>query len=192
MSMNIRFPNITAPNVNEQVNQIKSYLHQLVEQLNWALSTLETGTVSEDSGEQPALNGITEEAFSELKALITQSSAMLDSYYEKINNRLEGQYVSQEAFSAYKQESEQSMDSKYVAQADFDSYKQVVEIKLVDIGKHCVSNVDFNAYKQESDGKYVSSEVFEAYKQENAQNITDLQRDLADLRQAIEAMQGGE
>lgn len=40
--INIRLPNITAATEKEQIMQIKSYLHQLVGDLNWALSTLES------------------------------------------------------------------------------------------------------------------------------------------------------
>lgn len=39
--MNIRFPNITGKTEAEQLAQVKSYLHQLVEQLNWAFNTIE-------------------------------------------------------------------------------------------------------------------------------------------------------
>ena len=39
--MNIRYPNISGKTEAEQIAQIKSYLHQLVDQLNWALSVLE-------------------------------------------------------------------------------------------------------------------------------------------------------
>jgi hypothetical protein len=39
MSVNIRFPNINGASEAEQLSQIKSYLYQLVEQLNWVLST---------------------------------------------------------------------------------------------------------------------------------------------------------
>lgn len=38
---NLRLPNITASSQTEQLQQIKSYLYQLVQELNWALSTLE-------------------------------------------------------------------------------------------------------------------------------------------------------
>jgi len=37
MSINIRYPNITATTEKEQLTQVKSYLHQLVDQLNYAL-----------------------------------------------------------------------------------------------------------------------------------------------------------
>lgn len=37
----LRLPNITASSETEQLQQIKSYLYQLVQELNWALATLE-------------------------------------------------------------------------------------------------------------------------------------------------------
>lgn len=43
MSINIRYPNITGTSDKEQITQIKSYLHQLVEQLNYVLNTLGSG-----------------------------------------------------------------------------------------------------------------------------------------------------
>jgi hypothetical protein len=43
MSVNIRYPNITGQSEREQITQIKSYLHQLVEQLNYALPTIGSG-----------------------------------------------------------------------------------------------------------------------------------------------------
>ena len=43
MSMNLRYPSITATTEREQIAQIKSYLFQLVEKLNYELSNLGTG-----------------------------------------------------------------------------------------------------------------------------------------------------
>lgn len=40
----MRFPNITAQEPEEQVQQIKSYLYQLVQELNWALQAIENQT----------------------------------------------------------------------------------------------------------------------------------------------------
>ena len=37
----IRFPNITGRTEAEQLQQIRSYLYTLVQELNWALSALE-------------------------------------------------------------------------------------------------------------------------------------------------------
>lgn len=41
MSMNIRYPKITGRTPEEKVAQMESWLRQLVDQLNWALSQLE-------------------------------------------------------------------------------------------------------------------------------------------------------
>ena len=103
MSMNIRFPNITAAKESEQINQIKSYLHQLVEQLNWALATLESGTGAVSASEGETSEGeISAEMFYELKSLLIKSSDTLNAYYGKINQKLEGQYVKQAEFDSYR------------------------------------------------------------------------------------------
>ena len=43
MSINLRLPNITDPTADGKIRQIQSYLYQTIEQLNWALNTLESG-----------------------------------------------------------------------------------------------------------------------------------------------------
>ena len=40
--MDLRYPNITGATEKEQLSQVKTYLHHLVDQLNWALNTVET------------------------------------------------------------------------------------------------------------------------------------------------------
>ena len=130
MSMNIRFPNITGASEAEQLAQIKSYLYQLVEQLNWMLPTIEMGAgQSGASRTGPVFGDISAETFYELKSLLIKSSDTLNAYYDKINAKLEGQYVSQTAFDTFKQENDgaiSGLDSKYVSQTDNDAYKQEV------------------------------------------------------------------
>jgi hypothetical protein len=47
--INIRPPHITEGSEREQLQQIKSYLHQLASELNWALSVIEAQkSASED------------------------------------------------------------------------------------------------------------------------------------------------
>ena len=41
MNVDLRFPNISATTHEGQMSQMQSYLHQLVEQLNWALNSLD-------------------------------------------------------------------------------------------------------------------------------------------------------
>ena len=77
----------------------------MVEQLNWALSFNEAGSSSENSAStQNPVGDVSAESFYELKALIIKSTDMLNAYYDKINKKLEGQYVSQADFDAYKKE----------------------------------------------------------------------------------------
>ena len=114
--INIRFPNITEPTAEGQIAQIKSYLYQLVQQLNWALSTLESGNGQASSAETPAYGDISAETFYELKSLLIKSSDTLNAYYDKINSKLEGQYVKVSEFDKHKK--------SVMLSADFDAYKQ--------------------------------------------------------------------
>lgn len=50
MSGNIRYPNINGLSDKEQLSQIKSYLHQLVEQLNYTLSLVTEGEKAQSAG----------------------------------------------------------------------------------------------------------------------------------------------
>ena len=43
MTPKIRYPNITGKHPEQQLAQMKSYLHQLADQLNWAFAVLEGG-----------------------------------------------------------------------------------------------------------------------------------------------------
>ena len=52
MNMNFRYPNITGGSDKEQLEQIKRYLRQLVDQLNYAFSVIRT---EEDTTEKVLL-----------------------------------------------------------------------------------------------------------------------------------------
>ena len=76
MSINIRYPNITGNSDREQIAQIKSYLHQLVEQLNYAFSTIGS------NGDSTAnYSGQGSQSYDELKSFVTQE-------IQKINTRI--------------------------------------------------------------------------------------------------------
>ena len=107
MSIDLRYPSITATSEAGQLAQMKSFLHQTVEQLNWAFKNIETtGTGSPGAVQQvrdvqgtdvsdPATN------FNSIKSLIIKSADIINAYYEKINARLEGLYVAQSDFGEY-------------------------------------------------------------------------------------------
>ena len=51
MSVNIQLPNITAEAPTEQIKQIKSYLYQLTQQLNWVLQTIASNVAVDECRE---------------------------------------------------------------------------------------------------------------------------------------------
>lgn len=83
MSVNLRFPSITAGTEKEQLTQIKSYLHQLVEQLNYALPTMGTGsaqTIEVQGGEM---------SYYELRSLIIQNLQDVERRFEQLSAQVE-------------------------------------------------------------------------------------------------------
>lgn len=73
MSINIRYPNISGFTEREQITQIKSYLHQLVEQLNYALPNIGSGDSSAQSATSQAVEVHGAEiSYYELRSLIMQ------------------------------------------------------------------------------------------------------------------------
>lgn len=80
MSVNIRFPNITAGTEAQQITQIRSFLHQLVEQLNWVLSNMESGTATQTEAQSTSLS--TSE-FEELRAMMVRLSREIDTKVEQ-------------------------------------------------------------------------------------------------------------
>lgn len=108
--IDIRQPNITAKTTPEQVLQMRSYLYQLSQQLNWALNTVSGG----DGGENVVLpqgtvapgGGSADPAatFAAIKGLIIKSADIVNAYSESISQKLEGKYVAQSDFGEYREE----------------------------------------------------------------------------------------
>ena len=104
MSIDIRLPNITATTDEGKLQQVQSYMYQLVEQLNWALNnigsvggTTEVKTITESSTasqDDPISN------FNSIKGLIIKSADIVKAYYEEIDNllKLSGEYVAEATF----------------------------------------------------------------------------------------------
>lgn len=88
MSFDLRKPMITSPTEQGQLLQIKSYLVQLVEQLNFALRTLESGSGGTSSTEGEASLKLTAGFFNELKSLIMKSSEISDAFYSQIEPKI--------------------------------------------------------------------------------------------------------
>lgn len=80
MSINIRYPNITGTSEREQLSQIRSYMHQLVDTLNYAFSTIgygvnSTGAVGGQGSDQE---------YTELKNLVMQEIQRINSRIDQV------------------------------------------------------------------------------------------------------------
>lgn len=79
MAFDIRLPNINGKTEAEQLQQIKRYLYQFAEDLNYKLSTLEAGTSDETSVER---NGVID-ALEDWKHGVEQNQAIIKSLASK-------------------------------------------------------------------------------------------------------------
>lgn len=116
MGVNLRMPNITAPTQQGQLQQIRSYLYQFSEELQWALATIEKGdaTVVNINGKSVTTAPVDSQAqqtpsnFNELKSLIIKSADIVDAMYEEIEVLIEksGKYTATSDFGTFKQDTE--------------------------------------------------------------------------------------
>lgn len=108
MSYDFRLPNINAETEAGRLAQMQSYLYQLVQNLNWALNSIETNggsgsiqvlqkTDSSGSIAKPEVADI----FAELKPLIINSADIVSAYTERIERVLKGEYVAESDFGTY-------------------------------------------------------------------------------------------
>ena len=109
--MDIRLPNITAPTTEGQMSQIKGYLYQLTNQLNFALKATdeeikkltvatESGATSKSESEEALDN------FNSVKNLIIKSADIVSAYYETIEQRLVGEYTALSDYGRFKETTE--------------------------------------------------------------------------------------
>ena len=104
--IDIRQPNITAKTETEQLLQMRSYLYQLSQQLQWAFSTISTEVRTDSTAAGASVEGKKQgndpvQTFAELKNLIIKSSDIVDAYYSEINGRLEKIYLAKSDFGTY-------------------------------------------------------------------------------------------
>lgn len=82
----LRYPNITASSEKEQISQIKSYLHQLVDQLNYAIPT--SGAVEQTVNVQGQ-----EISYYDLRTLILQEVQEVQTIFDQLVKQFETHYV---------------------------------------------------------------------------------------------------
>jgi chromosome segregation ATPase len=122
MSVNLRLPNINGASEQEKLQQVQRYLYQLLEQLNFALNTIEAseGKSSPDQPtalsrvvvNAPAVMSLTEDqaTFQAIKPYIIKSADIVNAYYETISKKLESVYVAQSDFGAFMEQTSQEIE----------------------------------------------------------------------------------
>ena len=140
----IRFPNITASTPEGKMQQMQSYMYQMVQQLNWALSTIasaqsgSTNVAVKYQQSVPATEKDAEETFNSIKALIIKSADIVKAYEDTMTTSFNGKYVAQSEFGEYTEDTNRKVheNSKGVTDAytrietidtDLDGLKEYVE-----------------------------------------------------------------
>ena len=97
MSENIRYPNITGSTPSDQLTQIKSYLHQLVDQLNYALplGSSGDGTTQSASTQTYEVQG-NEMSYYELRSLIIKEIQDVQNMIDTLDTK----YVKKNGWAA--------------------------------------------------------------------------------------------
>jgi hypothetical protein len=114
--MNIRLPNITALTEEGQIQQMQSYMYQLVEQLNWALNTIESAQGGNTSPavvyqqSKPTTPQEAEATFNSIKALIIKSADIVKAYETTIFSDFNGKYFADSDFGTYLEETNKKVE----------------------------------------------------------------------------------
>lgn len=116
MSFNLDLPRITAATDAEQLVQVKSYMYRLVEQLNWALNSIEVSSavITTNQGTDKPVASQTQQSvdnFNAIKSLIIKSADIINAYYDEISHRLEGIYIAQSDFGTFVEETQSLIEA---------------------------------------------------------------------------------
>ena len=152
----IRLPKIDGKTQEQQMVQMRSYLYQLAEQLNWALSNIEStnnaGTKDSSKVGSDASSSQEEtfiDTFNGIKGLIIKSADIVKAYYEEIDNllKLSGEYVAEASFpegsATFVQNTNNTLKANSESISQFYTNMQEIISDIDAIGKQLI---DVNAY----------------------------------------------
>ena len=134
----IRYPNITGTTDTQKLDQMKSYLYQIVDELNFQLDKAVTTTSSVASSYPSSTNEAARpqkktdpmSTFNDIKAIIIKSADIVNAYYDRINARLEGVYVAESDFGTYAEQTSQDIkaNSKLIEQFYTDLQQIITDV----------------------------------------------------------------
>lgn len=115
MEFKLRYPNITGANEREQIEQIKRYLFQLVDEIQFAGNDAQPTSGAIPSSQRRVSSPSSSdtnarEVFAVLKPLIIKSADIVNAYYEKLSTKFEGAYVAQSDFGTYTEQTAQVIE----------------------------------------------------------------------------------
>lgn len=193
MGIEIRLPSITGITEKEQLAQLKSYLFQLREQLQWAFDNISvagggTGyTVNQapiNTSPRVISSYDADVTFSSIKSLIIKSADIVDAYYEEINRRLEGVYVAQSDFGSYAEQTAQEIEANST-----NTIQRFENIQVLITGLDSnVKNIDGSLVTIGEDLSYQENRILTINNnlEEIGSNVTQLEVDISDLDSTIQ------
>ena len=178
MGIELRLPNIKGTD-KEQLVQIRSYLYQLTEQLQWALNNVNASApnivVQQIPSASSSANLSTtgsgggfdaEVAFDALKPFIIKSADIVQAYYEEINTILKGEYAAKSDFGTFIEQTEANFTktSTYVDQ-QYNDVQVIISDKVEGINEDIkaldstVQTIDGNISALDSNVGTINSRV---------------------------------
>lgn len=116
MSINFRLPNITATTDSGKLTQMQDYMHQLVEELNWALNVVESYQGGNTSvpvvykGSETSSPQEAEDTFNSIKGLIIKSADIVKAYETTIFSDFNGKYFADSDFGTYLEKTSRAVE----------------------------------------------------------------------------------
>lgn len=187
--INIRLPNISGSTERAQLEQIKGYLYQFAEELNYAVKTIDNKqsemsmqiTQSTTSTAKEKIPESLNEQFSALKPLIIKSAEIVNAYYEEINSTLRGEYKALSEYGNFVQTTEAQIkqtsdriDENYKLFESIDSWKRNTEAYIRTGWLNSDSSAETPVYGMEvgQDTVVDGATVFKKYARYTADKIT--------------------
>ena len=138
--IDLRYPNIQGKTEEEQLVQVKSYLHQLVEQLNWAMKTIESAQGGKTSNvvyrqKEPSTAKEAEDTFNSIKALIIKSADIVKAYETTIFSDFNGKYFADSDFGTYLEETSRAVEENSKGVKETYTHVQTIDSKLEGVEK---------------------------------------------------------
>lgn len=149
MAIELRYPSIPNVSEREQLVYMKSYLHQLVDQLQFALNNIGSFTAPVvSSAQKSSVTSVIDRedpavTFNSIKSLIIKSADIVSSYYDQIKNRLEGVYVAESDFGTYVEQTSQDIEQ---TSTKTDQLFESIQAISTEIENIAYSLIDTNAY----------------------------------------------